>query len=165
MRRAITALLASALASVALGGAVLASTGTTPDLELTVKPDNPKPGDAVLIQAYVHFGTKPYQGATVEFQVFGPGMKSPVTLHGKPGEAGYYRAQFTPQGAGDFAITTLVDGNQVVSKPYHLQVTGQAVNALDGVAMTAGAAALALLIFGAFLIRQRRVTRAIPATN
>lgn len=164
MRHVITALASAALATLALAGTALASPGTIADMELTITPEQPTTGNAVLIQAYVHFGPKPYQGAQVQFELNGPGM-STMTINGKPGEAGYYRAQFTPQGTGDFTVTTFVDGTQVSPKPYHFQVSGAALPAWTQPA--AGAIALAAALgLGAILIRRRSTSgRAVTVTN
>jgi hypothetical protein len=137
---------------------------TRPDLEVTVNPDQPTTGTPVLIQAYVHFGTKPYQGAQVQFEVSGPNI-STTTINAKPGEAGYYRAQFTPQGNGDFTITTLVDQQVVSPKPYHFQVSGAALPAWSQPA-AAVIAILAALGLGAMFLRRRAMLgRTVTATN
>lgn len=164
MRRALTVLLGSALAAVLLAGAALAD--TTPTFELTVTPADPKAGDAVVVQAYVHFGAKPYQGANVEFVISGPGMQT-LTLHGKPGQAGYYRNQFTPPASGDFQIATRIDGTQPVPKPYHLQVAAaEGSIAAAWLPITGGGALLALLVLigGAIASRGRSAQR-VPATG
>src|ERR671936_291124 len=124
MRRTLVALASAALATLAFAGVAFASP-TRPDLELTVTPDQPTTGTPVLLQAYVHFGTKPYQGAQVQFEINGPNIAKTM-INAKPGEAGYYRAQFTPQGNGDFTVTTIVDNEIVSPKPYHFQVSGTA---------------------------------------
>lgn len=166
MRRAITALVAGALGLLLLAGTALAFPDTTsPTVELTVTPTDPKAGDAVLIEAYVHFGPKPYQGAQVEFLITGPGMAKAMSLHGKPGQAGYFRNQFTAQSAGDHQIVTLVDGKQVVPKPYHLQVGGASgASSAAWLPLAAGGGALALLILaGAAIASRTRIARTIPA--
>lgn len=165
MRRILSALLGTALATLALAGGALASPGTTPDVELTITPQDPKDGEAVMLEAYVHFGTKPYQGAQVEFLVAGPSVKT--ALHGKPGQPGYYRAQFVPQNAGDFEIFTKVDGRMVSTKPYHLQVSPSATAfSADWMPLAAGAGALALLAaLGILGIRRIRIARTVAATN
>ncbi len=165
MRRILSALLVSALATVALAGAVLAD--TTPSYELSVAPSEPKVGDAVLVEAYVHFGTKPYQGAQVEFLVTGPGISQPLVLHGKPGQAGYYRNQFTAQAPGDFEIVTKVDGKQLIAKPYHLQISGAPASSADWAPLAAAGGALAILagLAAAFALRKIRIARAMTATN
>lgn len=164
MRRVITAVASAALATLAFAGVALASPGTTPDLELTITPDGPTTGNPVLIQAYVHFGTKPYQGAQVQFEISGPGV-STQAVNAKPGEAGFYRAQFTPQATGDFTITTIVDGTVVSPKPYHFQVSGAALP--DWTKLAAGGLALAAALgLGAILFRRRAMSgRPVTATN
>jgi hypothetical protein len=166
MRRLLIGFIASALAALALGGAAFAKPGDA-TVELTVTPTDPKIGDSVLVQAYVHFETEPYQNANVEFVITGPGIKQGLTLHGKPSKPGIYTNQFTAQGVGDYQIVTRVDGIAVMPKPYHLQVSGTAVSAgTDWLPLAAGAGALALLgIAGAFLMRRGRFARTIPATN
>lgn len=165
MRRILSALLATALATLALGGAAMASPGDA-TYELTLTPAEPQVGDAVLVEAYVHVGTKPYQGAQVEFVITGPGMAQPLTLHGKPGQAGYYRNQFTVQAPGDFQIATKVDGKQLIPKPYHFQVTGSAAAATDWTPIAAGAGAVALLaMLAALVMRRPRTARTVAATN
>ena len=163
MRRTLAALASLALATLAFGGAALASP-TRPDMELTLTPDNPSSGTPVLLQAYVHFGTKPYQGAQVQFEINGPNIAK-TTINAKPGEAGYYRAQFTPQGTGDFTVTTIVDNEVVSPKPYHFQVSGATLPAWTQPA--AGAIAiLAALGLGAMLLRRRTMsTRTATATQ
>jgi hypothetical protein len=163
MRRAVT-ILASALAMLALAGAALASPGTRPDMELTIQPEEPAAGSAVLIQAYVHFGPKPYQGAQVRFELSGPGL-SAMTINAKPGEAGFYRAQFTPQTTGDFTVTTIVDDTVVSPKPFHFQVSGAALP--DWTQAAAGGIALAAAFgLGAILFRCRATAgRAVTVTN
>ena len=163
MRRTLVALASAALATLAFAGVALASP-TRPDLELTLTPDQPTPGSAVLIQAYVHFGTKPYQGAQVQFEINGPNIAK-TTINAKPGEAGYYRAQFTPQGTGDFTVTTIVDNEVASPKPYHFQVSGAALPAWTQPA--AGAIALlAALGLGAILFRRRTMSaRTVTATR
>ncbi len=164
MRRALVALASAALATLAFAGVALASPGTKPDLELTVSPDEPTTGNAVLIQAYVHFGPKPYQGAQVQFEIGGPTV-STTTVNAKPGEAGFYRAQFTPQATGDFTVTTYVDGSVVSPKPYHFQVTGASLP--EWTKLAAGAISLAAaLALGALFFRRRLASgRAITVTN
>jgi len=163
MRRTFAALASMALATLVLGGVALASP-TRPDLELTLTPDAPSSGTPVLIQAYVHYGTKPYQGAQVQFEISGPNM-SATTINAKPGEAGYYRAQFTPQGNGDFTVTTIVDSAVASPKPYHFQVSGASLPAWTQPA-AGGLAILAALGIGAILYRRRATTRrAVTATN
>jgi hypothetical protein len=163
MRRTLVALSAAALATLAFAGTALASP-TRPDLELTVTPDQPSTGNPVLLQAFVHFGTKPYQGAQVQFEINGPNIAK-TTINAKPGEAGYYRAQFTPQGTGDFTVTTIVDNEVVSPKPYHFQVSGATLPAWTQPA--AGAIAiLAALGLGAMLLRRRTMsTRTATATQ
>jgi hypothetical protein len=163
MRRTLAVLASGALATLALAGVALASPGR-PDLELTLNPDQPQSGSALLIQAYVHFGTKPYQGAQVQFEINGPNVSHQM-INAKPGEAGYYRAQFTPQGSGDFTVTTWVD-NQVASpKPYHFQVSGAALPAWTQ-PVAGGIALLAALGLGAMLFRRRVVAdRPVTVTN
>jgi hypothetical protein len=163
MRRTLVALASAALATLAFAGVAFASP-TRPDLELTVTPDQPTTGTPVLLQAYVHFGTKPYQGAQVQFEINGPNIAKTM-INAKPGEAGYYRAQFTPQGNGDFTVTTIVDNEIVSPKPYHFQVSGTALPAWTQPA--AGAIALlAALGLGALLFRRRAMGgRAVTATN
>ena len=164
MRRALTALLGSAFAAALVAGAALAN--TNPTFELTVTPNEPKTGDAVLVQAYVHFGAKPYQGANVEFVITGPGMQA-LTLHGKPGQAGYYRNQFTPQASGDFQIMTKVDGKQLIPKPYHLQVAAaQGSGATAWLPLAGGGALLAILVLiGGWIASRRRSAQRVPATS
>ena|SRR2546422_2867897 len=164
MRRAFTALASAALATLAFAGVALAAPGTKPDLELTLTPDEPTAGTAVLIQAYVHFGTKPYQGAQVQFQISGPGM-STVTVNAKPGETGFYRGQFTPQATGDFTITTSVDGTVVSPKPYHVQVSGATLPDWTKLG-AAGLALAAALGLGAIFFRRRIASgRPVTVTN
>ncbi len=155
MRRAFAAITSLALATLAFAGVALASPGTTPDLEVSLSPDDLTTGGALLIQAYVHYGTKPYQGAQVQFEINGPNV-SKLVLNAKPAEAGKYRAQFTPQSGGDFTITTMIDGRVASPKPYHFQVSGAAVPEWTKLAAgaIAGAAALAL---GAILFRRRNL--------
>lgn len=165
MRRALTAIIASAFATAfLLASAALAD--TDPTSELTVTPAEPKAGDAVVLQAYVHFGAKPYQGANVEFVITGPGMQT-LTLHGKPGQAGYYRNQFTPPGSGDFQIATRVDGKQLLPKPYHLQVAGsEAAGAGAWLPIAGGGALLALLVLiGGWVASRGRSAQRVPATS
>ncbi len=164
MRRALTALASAALATLAFAGVALAAPGTRPDLELTITPDEPTTGNPVLIQAYVHFGPKPYQGAQVQFELSGPNL-SGMTINGKPGEAGYYRAQFTPQATGDFTVSTFVDGTQVSPKPYHFQVGAAALP--EWTKLAAGGVALAAALgFGALLFRRRSASgRTVAVTN
>jgi hypothetical protein len=164
MRRTFLALASAALATLAFAGVALASPGTRPDMELTVNPEQPSSGSAVLLQAYVHYGTKPYQGAQVQFEISGPNVSQQM-INAKPGEAGYYRAQFTPQATGDFTVTTWVD-NQVVSpKPYHFQVAGAAIPAWTQPA-AAGIAVLAALGIGAIFFRRRTLAgKPVTATN
>ena len=76
MRRTLAVLASAAFATLALSSLAFASPGTRPDMELTLTPDGPTTGSAVLIQAYVHYGTKPYH-----FQVSGaslPAWAQPV---------------------------------------------------------------------------------------
>ncbi len=164
MRRAFTALASAALATLAFAGVALAAPGTRPDMELTISPDEPTAASAVLIQAYVHFGPKPYQGAQVQFEISGPGVEK-VTLNGKPGEAGFYRAQFTPQATGDFAVTTYVDGSVLSPKPYHFQVSGATLP--EWTKLAAGGIALAAALgLGALLLRRRMTSgKAVTVTN
>ena len=162
MRRTALALAAAALATLAFAGSALASP-TKPDMELIVSPEDPSAGTAVLLQAYVHYGTKPYQGAQVQFEIAIPNSAS-VTINAKPGEAGYYRAQFTPQATGDFTVTTMVDGQVVSPKPYHFQVQGTALPEWTK-AIAAGVALLAALGLGALLVRRGAFRRPAIATN
>jgi hypothetical protein len=163
MRRILVALASTALATLAFAGVALASP-TKPDVEVTLSTDQPTSGTAVLLQAYVHFGTKPYQGAQVQFELNGPNMAKTM-ISAKPGEAGYYRAQFTPQGAGDFTVTTWVDDQVVSPKPYHFQVSGAALPAWTQPA-AGGIAILAALGLGAILLRRRAtIGRTVTATN
>lgn len=164
MRRTLTALLATALATLALGAAAVASPGA-PTVELNVTPQDPKAGEAVMLEAYVHYGTKPYIGAQVEFIVAGPSVKT--ALHGKPGQPGHYRAQFVPQSGGDFEIFTKVDGQMVSSKPYHLQVSSSATAfSSEWMPLAAGVGALALLAaLGILGIRRFRFARTATATH
>src|SRR5919201_1882814 len=137
MRRTLVALASAALATLAFAGVAFASP-TRPDLELTV--------------------------AQVQFEINGPNIAKTM-INAKPGEAGYYRAQFTPQGNGDFTVTTIVDNEIVSPKPYHFQVSGAALPAWTQPA--AGAIALlAALGLGALLFRRRAMGgRAVTATN
>lgn len=163
MRRTFVALAAAALATLAFAGVALASP-TRPDLELTLNPDQPTSGTPVLIQAYVHFGTKPYQGAQVQFEISGPNVSQQM-INAKPGEAGYYRAQFTPQGAGDFTVTTWVDSQVASPKPYHFQVSGAALPSWTQ-PVAGGIAILAALGLGAVLLRRRAMSgRTVTATS
>ena len=164
MRRTLAVLASAAVATLALSSLAFASPGTRPDMELTLTPDGPTPGSAVLIQAYVHYGTKPYQGAQVQFEINGPNVSAQM-INAKPGEAGYYRAQFTPQGTGDFTVTTWVDHQVVSPKPYHFQVSGASLPAWTQ-PVAGGIALLAALGIGALLFRRRAMTaRTVTATN
>lgn len=164
MRRLLIAFVAAAFAAVSLGGAALAK--ADPTYELTVVPDEPKAGDTVTLQAYVHFGTKPYQGANVEFKISGPGLAQPMILHGKPGEPGYYRQQFVAKQSGNFEIVTLIDGRQLVSKPYPLLVSQGPATSTDWAPFAAGAGALALAaIAGIAFMRRSRVARVATITS
>jgi len=157
MRRTFAAIASAAFATLALSGIAFASPGTRPDMELTLTPDGPTTGSAVLIQAYVHYGTKPYQGAQVQFEINGPNVSAQM-INAKPGEAGYYRA-------GDFTVTTWVDQQVVSPKPYHFQVSGASLPAWTQ-PVAGGIALLAALGLGALLFRRRAMaTRPVTATN
>jgi hypothetical protein len=164
MRRALVVLVIAAFAALALGGAALAK---EPDVSLTVTPTDPKAGDSVLLQAYLQFGTKPYQGANVEFIVTGPGMKQGQSLHAKPGKPGIYTAQFTAPAQGFYQIATRVDGVAVSEKPYPLEVRAASVAAAtEWMPLAAGIGALAILVgIAAAILRRGRFTKTIPATN